>query len=210
MCLRFTQTVWGAPVQYATAWESWINNPDKHTDELPPVPCLVWFSHYGTYNGVYGNFGHVVTYVPGRGFLSSPGQGYGQEWFLTIDQIERTFTGKFVGWTTSINGLIVAEYKTDPQPTERVKDMRVLAAGKNNFLVGKGFISIAADMETVRIWNDLWGATVPIMNGHDWNRATWGLGIPVGTQEVLASRYVGKIGCWEHGRGYYLGETGNA
>ena len=112
-CLRFTQTVWHAPARFESAWDAWEATTLKHsiTEPLPDVPVIVWFSHWGTYGNPpkNQNWGHVVTYVPGRGFLSSPGQGYGHQWFGSIAQVETYFNASFVGWSEDINGLQVAQ-----------------------------------------------------------------------------------------------------
>ena len=121
-CLRFTQTVWGAPVRYDSAWDAWNATYAKHgTGEPLPedASCIVWFSHYGTYGNppTYDNWGHVVTWVPGRGFLSSPGKGYGQKWFDSTTAVERYFNAGYVGWSEDLNGLRVIEPGADPTPT---------------------------------------------------------------------------------------------
>jgi hypothetical protein len=110
-CLGLVQRVYGAPGLYNTAWQAWEATKDKHYDrDLPPVSVPVWFDHWGTYDGVYGRFGHVVAWIPGRGFLSSPANGVGQDWVATIEQVERRYSSKYVGWTTDINTVKVAEY----------------------------------------------------------------------------------------------------
>ena len=120
-CLRFTQSVWGAPVRYATAWESWLNTQYKHpTSEPVPsdVSSIIWFDHWGTYGGQYGQYGHVVSFIVGRGYLSSPLSGYGQKWFDTIEEIERAFNATYVGWSEDINGLRVVEISKQPVPPQ--------------------------------------------------------------------------------------------
>lgn len=114
-CLRFTQTVWGAPARYESAWQAWEATEHKHTDALPDVAVPVWFEHWGNY-GYYANWGHVVSYVPGMGFLSSPTSGVGQVWLPDIASVERTFNSKYVGWTEDINGLRVADVSDNPKP----------------------------------------------------------------------------------------------
>lgn len=129
-CLRMQQKVWGAPARYATAWDSWQANPDKHADyELPNIPITIWFDHWGTYGGQYGRYGHVATHVPGRGILSNPGRGIGQKWYNTIEECERDCNAKYVGWTTSINGLTIATFSNEPLPEEK---KRVGAFYRNN------------------------------------------------------------------------------
>jgi hypothetical protein len=122
-CLRFVQAVYGAKARYKSAWDAWEATKLKHGGEMPDVSVPVWFSHYGTYgehgHQSYGNWGHVVAYVPGRGFLSSPGSGYGQKWLSSIKEIERFYNAKYVGWSEDINGLRVAEYTNNPTPTQK-------------------------------------------------------------------------------------------
>jgi len=101
-CLRFAQQVFSTkPYGYPNAWTAWEATALKHYDRALPAdivsPC--WFSHMGDYGDGYKNYGHVVAYFPGRGFLSSPGNGYGQQWFNTIEEIERYFRCTFVGWS---------------------------------------------------------------------------------------------------------------
>lgn len=116
-CLRFTQTVWGAPARYESAWQAWNATTYKHGtgEPLPDVSVILWFSHFGTYGNPprYDNWGHVVTYFPGRGFLSSPGSGVGQLWLDSIRAVESTFASKYVGWSEDINGLRVAEIEDE-------------------------------------------------------------------------------------------------
>ncbi len=119
MCLRFAQSFFGAPVRYASAWEAWQHVQGKYSpsDPLPDVPVLLWFEHWGTYGSppTYGNWGHVAAYVPGDAIYTSPAGGYGQGKYATIPQIEAAFNCRYVGWSTDINGLLVAGW-TAPKP----------------------------------------------------------------------------------------------
>lgn len=118
-CLRFTQSVYGAPARYETAWQAWENTELKHvTLTMPDVSVPVWFDHWGTYSNGYGQYGHVVAWVPGKGFLSSPGKGYGQQWLSTISEVEDFYNSTYVGWSEDINGLRTAIYT---QPSNRRK-----------------------------------------------------------------------------------------
>lgn len=129
-CLRFTQSVFGAPVRHRSAWHAWLNAPRRHFNRNFPknVAVILWFEHYGRYNdglGQYGpnksdpywgNWGHVVTWVPGRGYLSSPARNPAdgrktRQWFSTVEAVERTFGATYVGWSEGINGLLVVERK---------------------------------------------------------------------------------------------------
>ena len=89
----------------------------KHSVSEPipnDVGSLAWFSCYGSYGvpPTYDNWGHVVSFVPGKGFLSSPAGAlgtYGQAWFDTISEVEQAFNARFVGWSEDINGLRVSQ-----------------------------------------------------------------------------------------------------
>ena len=48
-CLRFTQSVYGAPVKYPTAWDAWLNQSGKHADRnMPNVDVPIWFESWAT------------------------------------------------------------------------------------------------------------------------------------------------------------------
>lgn len=129
MCLRYAQSFFGAPVRHRSAWDAWNATQHKHgtNEALPGVPVILWFSHFGTYQNEYGNWGHVAIHVPGDAIYTSPGYGYGFERWATIAQIEQRFASKYVGWSEDINGLRVAQQsgKPAPQPTRsrKVKTM---------------------------------------------------------------------------------------
>ena len=121
-CLWFAQEVWQVPHQFATAWQAWQATQFKHEDRnLPNVSVPVWFDHWGTYGDPprYGQYGHVVQYFPGRGFLSSPGRTYGQEWLATIEEVERRFNSTFVGWSEDMQpGIQVVKQIIEPVEDE--------------------------------------------------------------------------------------------
>ena len=105
-CLWFSEEVNTSPHLYRSAWEAYLAAQYKHSERaMPNVSVPVWFSHYGTYGTppTYGNWGHVVQWVPERNaFLSVIGVGYGQQWFNTLEQVEKYFNAKYVGWTEDI------------------------------------------------------------------------------------------------------------
>lgn len=146
-CLAFVQEVYGAPIRHRSAWDAWLAIPNKHTDALPDASVPLFFSHWGTYQGEYANWGHTVAYVPSRGFLSSPARGTGQQWLTSIEQVERTYNAKYVGWAESLNGLQIVQYEQppNPQPTQKKKTMILVTYEGVTYLVGQGFISISPD-----------------------------------------------------------------
>lgn len=114
-CLSMARQVLGAPAGFATAFISWQAAKYKHeTRELPNVPVPLYFSWTNKNDGI--NYGHVVVWVPGKGFLSSPGVGFGQKWLSSIAEVERYFSCKFLGWTEDINGKRIAEALPDQAP----------------------------------------------------------------------------------------------
>lgn len=119
-CLSFARQVFGAPAGFAHATASWNAAKFRHeTRSLPNVAVPLYFRWVNKIVGDpnFGvNQGHVVVFVPGRGFLSSPGKGFGQQWFDSIVAVENYFGCTFVGWTEDINGKRVAEYVADSQP----------------------------------------------------------------------------------------------
>jgi uncharacterized coiled-coil protein SlyX len=102
-CLAYARQVFGVPALYPTAWQAWLNTKYKHTDRnFPNVAVPVWFS--------YQTAGHVVVYVPNKGFYSSPYKT-GQAYYVgsSIADIELKYSCRFVGWSEDINNVRVAQ-----------------------------------------------------------------------------------------------------
>lgn len=109
-----TKAFFGAQGGYGCATDAWNASPTQNgSRDLPDVSVPVWFSWWGNIDGTYKDWGHVVVWVPGRGFLSSPGRwsdGYGQQWFGSIEEIENWFGCRYNGFTLDImpNGTVAA------------------------------------------------------------------------------------------------------
>lgn len=121
-CLRFTQTVFGAPVNYPTAWVAWLNQDGKHeTRDMPNADVPIFFESWGTYGNppTYDNWGHACVYQASTGrVFSSPGSGYGNRWFNSIAEAEAQWGMRYVGWTEYLNGMQIVSYSgDDPAPT---------------------------------------------------------------------------------------------
>jgi hypothetical protein len=118
-CLRFQQRAFpGSPVTYfPTARAAWDGTPFRH-EEQPDGSAIVpiSFSWVGSINGVRQDWGHAAVFVPGRGVLSSPGSGYGQQWFGSIDECARFFGATYLGWTEDVGGYRVVDYVPAPTP----------------------------------------------------------------------------------------------
>lgn len=122
-CLRHVRNVYGIASGASTAWEGWLATKHKKTSRtMPNVSVPVWFSWTGTVSGVRKNWGHVVAWVPGRGYLSTPLSGWGQKWYPNIESVETALGASFVGWSLDLNGVSVAEElpETDEELATRV------------------------------------------------------------------------------------------
>jgi len=116
-----TKVFFGPEGGYACAKDAWNASPTQNgSRDMPGVSVPVWFSWVGDLGyGAY-DYGHVVVWVPGRGFLSSPGRWtdpVGQQWFGSIQEIENWFGCRYLGFTLDImpNGT-VAEWTNEPTP----------------------------------------------------------------------------------------------
>lgn len=197
-CLRFVQSVNGAPAKYASAWDAWQATVNKfYSRELPNVSIPCWFEHWGSYGqpATYDNWGHVVQYVPGQGFLGSPvGKlgTYGQSWFATLEEVERVFNAKFVGWSTDINGLTVASDNGTPirQGSQRMATLYYCQEIDTWALAGDGQ-GQAAWLETkgaglATAWSAWFGgAPNVIINKQTWD--AWKAQYMAGASNVAAS-----------------------
>jgi len=157
-----TQVFFGRQYGYETAWEAWEASPTKNGGrDMPSVAVPCWFSWVGDVGyGVY-NYGHVVVWIPGRGFLSSPsldvcgwGQA-GQQWFGSLEEVERTFGCQYVGWTLDImpNGTVAA-WSDEPAPSPSPEP------------------SPAGNTYTVVEGDNLWGICERVYGYADWGNVT--------------------------------------
>jgi hypothetical protein len=152
MCLAFAQKVYNAPIRYRSAWEAWEAVPDKHDDAFPEgVSVPVWFSHFGTYQGIYANWGHVVAKIGDR-FLSSPASGYGQKWLNSIEEVERTYNCKLVGWSESLNGLKIVEWSGSPAAKEE-EEMKVIRSQSGRVALVGEFVVVEYTNDKDKSWN---------------------------------------------------------
>jgi hypothetical protein len=147
-CLTEDQQVFQTPVANPDAWTAYLNTTTKHeTRDLPDVPVPLFFSwinrHIGNRN--YGkNQGHTVSWIPGHGFLSSPGAGFGQQWFPSIVAVENYFRCTFVGWTEDLNGKKLVEYIPDAVPSTSAPIVNTGQGGDFKLVVGVlGYVNAA-------------------------------------------------------------------
>lgn len=106
-CLSVACDVWNVPHVYPKAIDAWnATSSTNHPNELPPDASVVCYWSYiekGT------QYGHIATWVPGRGLYSSPFNTlYGAEWYpsvaamtLRIRRIDPTC--KYLGWSETLS-----------------------------------------------------------------------------------------------------------
>lgn len=124
-CLEYARKVFGAPLVELTAWDAWKATKYKHLDRnLPDVAVPVWFSYRADLGDGLKDYGHVVVWVPGKGFYSSPwDRKVGFNILGSIESVEQHYStapktasnGKvsFVGWSGDISNVRVVEIGDD-------------------------------------------------------------------------------------------------
>jgi hypothetical protein len=117
LCLSMQENVWGALHWYDYALQAWnASSPFNHPDEQPPVnvSVLLFWSYYDQKDDAW--YGHVATWVPGRGVFSSPfNSTTGSEWYPSIaamtariNRIPRA-QAVYLGWSEQIANVRVAQ-----------------------------------------------------------------------------------------------------
>jgi len=137
-CLGMAQRIVAAGGLYDSATESADATKYRHVVRtMPDAVCAVYFTHWGTYGPSgkfprrYGNWGHVVIWVPGKGFASSsprPGETSGPYFYQTLAEVERTFNCTFRFWSEDLNGKRLCEPVPDPT-------LHNLIQGGNMFII---------------------------------------------------------------------------
>lgn len=130
-CLNYARKVFNVGAKYRTAWRAWSNATKRHTASSHPknVAVPIWFKFYRL--GI--NFGHVVVYVPGKGYYSSPYKRRTTHAVLpSIKEVERIYSAKYVGWSEDINGVSVVKKVATPNPKLTSNEIiaRQVIAGK--------------------------------------------------------------------------------
>lgn len=125
-CLAYVQYAVGAPWAGSSAKESMGKSTVYANRNLPSgVFVFLWFDHWGTYGGVYKNWGHVALYKDGR-IWSSPlsNKPYADE-FTSISQIESNFRATYTGWSLDLSGFYIAKQVTETAPAMQPWQRRV-------------------------------------------------------------------------------------
>lgn len=214
MCLRFSQTFFGAPVRYPDAWTAWQNQENRHDASvpLPNVPVLLWFEHWGTYGDppTYKNWGHVAPYVPGDAIYSSPARwdmGDSQSRFASIRDLEVALNCRYVGWSESINGLRVAQNvggssSSGSKRKSKGKTEMIIIRSKgsgNVFSVGFRKIKHLKTVREVNLLSAILNPTQATMYDYteaDFNAVLTGLDVPLSIANEAPRRKTG----WSDGK----------
>lgn len=106
-CLEYQANLWGTTHTEPYAWTAWLNTELPRYDTPPTdVSYPLWFSYF--VNGL--NEGHVVSYVPGQGYYSSPWElGTTHAVLPSIAEVERIYGVTYIGWSEDILNLRVVE-----------------------------------------------------------------------------------------------------
>ena len=110
-CLAFARNMFGVSVKYPNAWKAWEGTTYKHANyDFPPVAVLIWFRHPA--NGTTP--GHVAVRMPDGKIYSSPYRvGTTHAVLGSIEEVEKKYSSKYVGWSEDINNIRVAQFKED-------------------------------------------------------------------------------------------------
>lgn len=114
-CLSHVRQSFGLKAVFPSASSAADATQFRHTGrEMPDLFVPVWFDHWGTYQGVWGNWGHVVYWDPAKEhFVSTPiadqsGRA-GVEYFGSLEEIEAVVGGSFRFWSEDVNGFRVVQ-----------------------------------------------------------------------------------------------------
>ena len=122
-CLRLVGNAFGLkrrPFKHAT--EAWNKAQFKRTDPLPTdVAVPVYYSWYGTIDGITQDWGDVAIHVPGKGVFGSPkrSDGRGNRFDKTVADRAKWLGGgaQYRGWSEDLNLTRLIEKVPDaPKP----------------------------------------------------------------------------------------------
>lgn len=158
-CLKQVRSAFGAPGIHAWASHAASAARWKHYGRsMPNVMVPVHFSHYGVYDDGPGQYGHVVIWVPGRGFLSSPKRGTNSfHWYGSLEAVERAVGGKYLFWSEDINGKRVVEPVNKPAKKPTAKPTPSLSGkGDKMFMIALNGGSPAGETLFAVVGSNFW------------------------------------------------------
>lgn len=165
-CLSVAQDVWNVPHLYPKAIDAWNDSSaDNHPDELPPNNVCVILYWTFTLEGI--QFGHIATWVPGRGVYSSPlNVSYGSEWYPSVQAMTNRINqiaganSKYLGWSESLSqvklvtkeGSTVAQIGNGENWYARLNKLHIMVRGREldratfNAYLGKDTLTFIEDV----------------------------------------------------------------
>jgi len=137
-CLWFAEEVFATPHLYDTAHDAWLAAKYKHPGEQPPEAAVpVFWTYYDYRDGVW--YGHIATWVPGRGVFSSPlNVKFGSEWYPSIEAMTNRLNqipqaqSSYLGWSEDLANVKIVE-GVDMSPTRRPRTPDECVADFKNF-----------------------------------------------------------------------------
>lgn len=118
-CLAYVQTAFAAGWAGASAWQSWMSHtPVKHDNRNIPggVYVPIWFDGYWSGH----RYGHVAIYKDGKIWSSPLSNKPYADVFNSIEEVERRYGMKYVGWSEYVGSTRVIE-KIHTASPEQVK-----------------------------------------------------------------------------------------
>lgn len=129
MCLKYVQDAFGSGWAGSYALQGWNDIvQNKHADWYIPLDVYVpiWFD--GEWNGE--QLGHVAIYYNGQVFSSPYSDKTTYDKLGSINEVERIYGMKYIGWSEDIGGTIVIT-KEDAMNANDVGDLFQIARGQN-------------------------------------------------------------------------------
>jgi len=136
-CLAYVNTAYGAGWAGSSAREGWDNSAGKHQDMNIPsgVYVPIWFHHYGTYGGVYKNWGHVAIWKDGQIWTSPYTNKPYADVFNDINALCRMYNCTYIGWTEFVGPTRVIEPVADTPPAQLAPHQRTIGSEGANYRV---------------------------------------------------------------------------
>ncbi len=116
LCLRNVRLGYGIASKYNSAWQSWLNAPQKTTTIPTGLDIPVYFSYIATINGVRANYGHIGVRLANGRFWSDG------KTFLNLTTFRALhWNTRYVGWSDEVNDVKVIKASTTTPVYHTVK-----------------------------------------------------------------------------------------
>lgn len=135
MCLKYVQDAYGSGWAGSYALQGWQDIvKKKHYDWNIPrgVYVPIWFEGY--WNGV--NYGHVAIYKDGICWSSPYTNKRSHDRLGSIQEVERIYGMKYIGWSEDIGGTIVI--REEEKKDEKIMVDQMVSDALYKFYLGHG------------------------------------------------------------------------